>query len=274
MSYFKLIFCFLFIFLTILPWNVTAGTQPTPLDIDKCNAFLIYGKPTETTDNSTIICRTGYLLAYDIRAKIPIWVTYMLKPHNTIGCFSRSNAFSSDQSLKSNEKSTVEDYAHSGYDTGHLAPAGDMAWDETVERESFILSNTGPQTPELNRGPWKMLETAVRSWAYNSGNDLIIYAGPIYDIKENIVIGPNRVTVPHAYYKIVIDTNKKQTLAFIFENSKLPGKDLNYYQVNVLDVERATGIEFNIPDDKSVKNNIWTINTILLSAAKKQKCKN
>ena len=50
------------------------------------------------------------------------------------------------------------------------------------------------------------------------------------------------------------------------------GKDLSHYQVTVADVERATKIEFNVPDSKTIKNNIWTINTMLLSTAKKKLC--
>ena len=112
----------------------------------------------------------------------------------------------------------------------------------------------------------------MRSWAYNSGHDIVIYAGSIYDVNDAKTIGPGKVVVPYAFYKIVIDTNKNQSLAFIFENSKKLGKDLSYYQVTVADVEHATGIQFNVPDSKTDKHDIWTINTILLNTAKKKLC--
>lgn len=263
---------FLLFALTFAANLALANDQSSPKSQDYCNLFSKYGLPVDNRPYAIMICRTAYGIKYDPQAKIPVWVAYTLTASRAVGCATRSNAFASDQSLKRNEKSTLEDYSHSGYDTGHLAPAGDMTWDESVERESYILSNTAPQTAELNRGVWKTLETAVRSWAYNNNSDLVIYTGSIYDIKQNKTIGPNNVVVPYGFYKIVIDTVKNQSLAFIFDNSKKPVNDLAYYQVTVQDIEAATGIKFNIPDNKFDKHNIWLINTILLSTAKKKLC--
>lgn len=273
MNLLKLIFyCLLTVSLTAKLNNAFAGSQPAPQPLEKCESWLIYKKPQIEPSNSTVICRTGYLLLHDNLAKIPVWVTYVLKPDNLLTCNVRSNAFSSDQSLKLTQKSTLEDYSRSGYDTGHIAPAGDMLWNEIVEKESFILSNTAPQTPELNRGVWRTLESAIRSWSYNNSTELVVYAGPIYDITQDTTIGPNNVIVPYAFYKIVVDIKKRQSLAFIFENNKKTGKDINHYQVTVADIEHATGIEFDIPDNKIDKHDIWTINTVILSTAKKKLC--
>jgi len=251
-----------------------AGNQNRPLPVNSCSMQTPYGKPDVNLLNSTVICRHAYLLEHDNSAKIPAWVSYVLKSEYTLGCIQRSNSFSSDQSLDNTQKSKLEDYSRSGYDTGHMVPAGDMSWSEVADDESFILSNTAPQTPELNRGTWKTLETAVRSWAYNNNSDLVIYAGPIYNLKENYTIGPNQVTVPHAFYKIIIDTTRAQSLAFVFENNKKKSKDLSFYQTTVADIESATDIVFKVPDDKHIKNDIWTINTVLLYTAKKKKCDN
>lgn len=252
--------------------TASAADQIEPKHISHCESFSQYGFPKDKVNDAIIICRTAYEVKYDFTAKIPIWVVYTLTPANTIGCIPRSNAFRYDQSLPREHRSTLADYAGSGYDTGHLANGADMSWDEEVERESFILSNMAPQTPELNRGAWKTLESAIRSWSYNNNSDITIYAGPIYDVNQDKKIGPNNVVVPHAFFKIVIDNKKKETLAFVFENNKRKSKDLSAYQVTVQDVETATRIEFPVPDSKTAKNDIWTINTILLSTAKKKKC--
>ena len=155
--------------------------------------FVKYGLPKDNTSNAITICRTAYEVRYDPIAKVPIWVAYTLKPSHTVGCVLRSNSFAADKSLPEVARSYVSDYAVSGYDAGHIANDADMSWDDKVERESFILSNIAPQTPELNRGIWRTLEAAVRSWAYNSGDDIAVYAGAIYDMKEGRTIGPDKV---------------------------------------------------------------------------------
>lgn len=263
---------FLSIFFSLFSTALFAADQPIPKPIEHCQNFSQYGLPKDKSNNAITICRTAYEVRYDPDAKIPIWVVYTLTPTNAVGCLQRSNAFTADHSLPKELRSTLADYAGSGYDTGHIANHADMSWDNLIERESFILSNMAPQLPELNRGIWRTLEVAVRAWAYNHKSDITIYAGPIYDIKEDKKIGPSKVTVPHAFFKIVIDNNKKESLAFVFENSKKVGKELSYYQVTVADVERATNLEFGVPDSKAAKNNIWSINTILLSSAKKSTC--
>lgn len=275
MNHFKNIFAAgvtLMVFATVSV--AIAGNQNKPFPVNACSMQIPYGKPIADLPSSTIICRHAYVLEHDNLAKIPAWVSYVLKSEYTLGCIQRSNSFASDQSLDHTQKSKLEDYSRSGYDTGHMVPAGDMAWNEVADDESFILSNTAPQTPELNRGAWKTLESAVRSWAYNNNNELVVYAGPIYNLKENYTIGPNQVTVPHAFYKIIIDKERNQSLAFVFENDKKKSKDLSFYQTTVADIESATNIAFNVPDDKHVKNDIWTINTVLLYTAKKKKCDN
>lgn len=263
---------FLSAFMILIAGMAVAADQPDPKPLKHCENFSQYGIPKDKNANAITICRTAYEVRYDPEAKIPIWVVYTLTPRHAVGCVARSNSFGADRSLPKDARSTLADYAGSGYDTGHIANYADMSWDSVVERESFILSNMAPQLPELNRGIWRTLETAVRAWAYNNSSDITVYAGPIYDITLDKKIGPNKVTVPHAFYKIVIDNKKKESLAFVFENIKKVGKDLSYYQVTVADVERSTGLEFGVPDNKIAKNDIWTINTILLSTAKKQKC--
>ena len=69
----------------------------------------------------------------------------------------------------------LKDYKGSGYDRGHLCPAGDMSFDSIAMRESFLMSNMSPQLPGFNRGIWNSLEQKIRNWGllryaiYNSG---------------------------------------------------------------------------------------------------------
>ena len=55
---------------------------------------------------------------------------------------------------------TPDDYTRTGYDRGHMAPNYLIAtrYGKVAQRETFLMSNIVPQTPELNRGPWRILE--------------------------------------------------------------------------------------------------------------------
>ena len=98
----------------------------------------------------------------------------------------------------------------SGYDRGHMAPAADMKWSKQAMEESFYMSNICPQNPNLNRGDWNDLEEKSRQWAKKYGA-VYIACGPIYDTKRPKRIGNNKVAVPHAFYKVILINDKKNT---------------------------------------------------------------
>ena len=60
-----------------------------------------------------------------------------------------------------------------------------------------------PQVASFNRGIWKKLETQVRNWAIEY-DSLYVVTGPIFSDSMKI-IGPHRVAVPNAYYKVILD---------------------------------------------------------------------
>ncbi len=59
-----------------------------------------------------------------------------------------------------------------------------------------------PQASRFNRGLWKKLEMQVRNWAITD-DILYIVTGLVFSDSMK-VIGPHRVTVPIAYYKVLI----------------------------------------------------------------------
>ena len=76
--------------------------------------------------------------------------------------------------------------------------------DNSSMEESFYYSNMRSQIPAFNRGNWKKLETCVRKWA-SEHESIYVATGPILT-KDLPTIGPNAVSVPKYYYKIIIDS--------------------------------------------------------------------
>jgi endonuclease G len=249
-----------------------AVDQTPPRPLQACSDQLPYGFPRTNRPDTVGICRSAYALLHDNNARVASWVAYTLTPNKTIGCAPRVNAFAPDQSLARGQRAELADYAGSGFDTGHLANNADMSWHPAIARESFILSNMAPQLPGLNRGLWRQLETIARAWAFDRENGVTIYTGSIYDLREDKRIGPNNVIVPRGFYKIIIDNDRKVSLAFVFPHRNELGSDITSVQATVADVERYTGISFPTPDNKNQRNGIWSWDLKRITAAKREAC--
>jgi endonuclease G len=103
------------------------------------------------------------------------------------------------------ECATDDDYAGSGYDKGHLANAEDFAFDCEKDELTFRYYNCLPQTPNLNRGIWKTIETRIRKWSQNER--LYIICGGFFGSKK---IG--KISVPSYCWKIVQSVVSKKVL--------------------------------------------------------------
>ncbi len=200
------------------------------------------------SDDDQIIRHTAYTISYSGQHRQPYWVAYELTETMTRGIVKRSDKFVPDPQVDE-YSSTNEDYRKSGYDRGHLVPAGDMGYSETTMRESFFLSNMSPQAPAFNRGIWKKLETLVRSWV-SEDSVLFISAGGILDDPAG-AIGINRVTVPKRYFKVVLTIKDQEPrgIGFIMPNSG-SSVPLQTFAISIDSVEKVTGFDFfcRLPD--------------------------
>ena len=262
---------YLILLLLACSFSVNAQ-QSVPLGIEECTSYVPFGRPSSSKQNTTVICRKGYILEHDNKAKIPAWVSYVLMPEHTIGCIKRSNAFAPDMSLPFDFRSSIKDYAKSGYDIGHLANGADMAWDIVVEKDSFILSNMTPQLPGFNRGIWKKLEDQTRAFSKNRNHNLLIYVGPIYNYTQDKIIG-NNVIVPHAFFKIIIDleTNEIIVTKFVHESSNAK---LSTFITSLSQIQQDTGIAFPMPKNGKFSTEMWTSSTRSVRASKGLACSN
>lgn len=254
-----------------------AAEQRAPLPAAQCAQHVPFGQPVVTKPDAALICRQGYFLYHDNQAKIPAWVAWNITPEHVNGCIARTDAFATDQSVPAGKSATPADYAGSGYDKGHLANDAHQSWDLAVEKESFLMTNMSPQLPGLNRGIWKLLETATGAWTFSRQHTLIIYAGNVYNTSASTTkkIGAGGVVVPDALFKIVIDKNTNEVFAFLFPHKENQGNDLSVVQVTVADVEKASGITFPLPAgaSKTTKAALWPVDFKAVADNKKSICK-
>ena len=199
-----------------------------------------------------IIQRTGYTLSYDDKNRTPQWVAWELTKEETRGNEERNDEFLPDPQVIGTQVVTY-DYSRSGYDRGHMAPAGDMKWDRQAMQESFYMSNICPQDHNLNKGDWNDLEIKTREWARRFGK-VYIACGPIYQKGKNIqYIGDNRVAVPHSFFKAILFYRKNKPIALGFHFQNQPGhRPLQNYIVSIDSLEELTGMDFfsALPDEQ------------------------
>lgn len=214
-----------------------------------------------------IIRHEGYTVSYNSDYRIANWVAYELTSKEAKSKkATRSNKFVPDPLVKG-ATALNEDYTRTGYDRGHLAPAGDMKWSMKAMRESFYLSNICPQDPDLNRGIWKELEEQIRLWASENGS-LLVVTGPIItdDLRR---LGKNRVGIPKRFFKVVCTqtAGRPEGVGFLFDNRDYGDTSLRSMMIPIDSVESVTGIDFfpSLPDsierpmEASVNKSCWSI---------------
>ncbi len=201
---------------------------------------LAFGVPG-TAD--AVLKRTGYALGFSERHRQAVWVSYQLtsdKVRNREA--KRTNRFLPDPDL-SGLSADDRDYLRSGFDRGHLAAAADMAWSARAMAESFYYSNMSPQRPGFNRGIWARLEKQVRHTAAVE-REIYVVTGPVLPQTPSLTIGPHRVTVPEAYYKVIYDaTPPRKMIGFLLKNQE-SSRPLKEFAVTVDAVEKLTGLDF------------------------------
>ncbi|WP_294634925.1 DNA/RNA non-specific endonuclease [uncultured Bacteroides sp.] len=210
-----------------------------------------YIKQNTASDTPEILLqRTGYLVSYNSNTRIANWVVWKLTPGRLKENTGRTDNFLPDPDLPSSKAVTTQDYKDSGWDRGHLCPAGDNKWDRKAMTESFYMTNICPQHHNLNRGDWNELEQKCRKWV-KKDSCLYIVAGPIFYDRKPQTIGEHRVAVPDAFFKVILSLHKKpKAIGFIYKNNE-GNNPLDAYTNTVDEVERITGIDFfpALPDD-------------------------
>jgi len=199
--------------------------------------------------SNTVVKYKGFTVNFNKNLHIPNCVTYEITAGEAKGRREREGNFERDKQVAGCPN--WWDYRDSGYDRGHMAPAGDMRWDEQAMNETFYLTNICPQDNDLNGGVWNDIELKVREWAKRD-KSLVVITGPIVDNNPETIGQDMSIAVPDAFFKIILSTKTSpmKAIAFICPN-RACGGSLTSYAVSIDEVEKRTGMNFfNLLPDK------------------------
>lgn len=216
-------------------------------------------RPDWPFGKTLMVYRDGFVLAHSSTDKIPIWVCEAMFEDQVAPegkAIERVDNFRADPKLPAGERAELADYRGSGYDRGHMAPAGNQEVNETLKDETFFLSNMSPQEGDLNRKIWAKLEEITRDWArHKHARDMRIITGGFFysddsesEGVEYELIGKGNVAVPTHFYKIVVakdSSGEWQGVGFVMENRgyKTPWRFGTHIKP-ISWIEERTGLDF------------------------------
>jgi endonuclease G len=190
--------------------------------------------------NEVVLKHTNYTSVFNISKKYPVLVEWWVTKE-MVSCLKplkRKDNFKPDP-LLTEHTNLSQDYVGSGYDRGHMMPAADnLCQTQLVQDESFYFSNMSAQTPQLNRGDWKSLETFTREES-KAKDSIHVWVGNIGEIKK---IG--RVSVPKYCWKVIHIKKENKWVAYLFENNTSAPDGFKNNEVALKDIMALTGFTF------------------------------
>lgn len=195
-----------------------------------------------SSTHNAIVVHNHFMLSYSEPHEQAEWVAYTLERSHLTYDDRERPYFIEDPKVRT-KSADWRNYKRSGYDRGHLCPAGDRRFSEFAYNETFYTSNITPQDKAFNAGIWNRLEMKVRQWCKRYGTLHIITGGVLKGkLKE---IGEEDVDIPNAFYKVVARKNgdSYRVLAFLIphKESNLP---LSEFLVPVDRLENLTNLDF------------------------------
>lgn len=147
---------------------------------------------------------------------------------------------------------------------GHQIPSADRRSSFSANSMTFYGTNMTPQIQNgFNGDIWAVLEGKVRSWA-NRSDTLYVVTGCVIDYPDESSIRyaedytGKKITVPTAYYKVVLRYMKNSTVGYsgysacavwldhkVYSTKNIDSK----YSMSVKDLEKKVGMDFfvNLP---------------------------
>lgn len=234
-----------------------------------CQGLFVNGKPPRAPEATTPLCEEDagvvfFASGYSKRDNRGHWSAYRIDQEHAEALEDPlprpKMQFRQNPQLKGGGymQPRHDSYTETGWDRGHLAPNGAMAWDEQAQRRSFVVSNIAPQKPEMNRNLWRCFEHSIREWATDTarlGGSTYVVVGVVRgdgEISSNR--DPNKVpvNVPSHYFAMVYRTKPAPMALGAMVPNEEGHLDARRSMMSVSDLEARTGFRFNI--DQQVAN--------------------
>lgn len=189
------------------------------------------------TPKTRLLCFGGFAVLHSGISRTPLWsAEYLTAPRlGQARMVTRKNTFHAEERLPRRARAELEDYVRSGFDRGHMAPAGDMTTDQE-QYDSFSLANIIPQHPRNNQVLWEGIEYSTRELTFARGA-LYVITGPIFE-GETLQRLNDRVLVPTHVFKAIYDPLREEAGAYIAVN----GAGQKYITVSIGELETRIGI--------------------------------
>lgn len=187
--------------------------------------------------SSVGLCFEAFAIMHSGVSKTPLWSAQHLTRDSLKAAreVKREDSFHAEQALPPKHGAELSDYARSGFDRGHMAPAADMPTKQ-AQHESFSLANVVPQNRRNNQILWSAIEGATRHMT-NVRGELYVITGPLFE-GDQIERLNGRVFIPTHVFKAVVDPVRGEGAAWL-----APNDDSGQYQVvSIAELEKRAGI--------------------------------
>ena len=218
------------------------ATHPVRAD-ESCPSLFAEGRTPALTNpklaqQTTALCFEAFAVLHSGVTRTPLYSAEHLTRTSVAEArtVARDDSFHEEARLPADQRASLEDYVRSGFDRGHLSPAGDMPT-VSAQAESFSLANIVPQNRVLNRGLWADIEESVRRLASRRGS-IFVVTGVIFsgDAVQQIKGG---VLVPTQLFKALYDPARGEAAAYLARNDD--SKD--WRVVSIEELNRQSGID-------------------------------
>ncbi len=201
-----------------------------------------------TQTAGSFLIKPNYAVFYDESVHEAIYTIHKLTKEDARGDASRYQVRFNEMEDLNIETAVWGDYSGTGYDRGHLVPAGDFRCCQNLMNETFAMSNVAPFDSVLNRNAWQELEGAIRKAAQQMG-EIYVITGPVLANKLDFIGRSNLIKVPTHFYKVVAFVPEGKVFpekvnAFLLPNIPVLHFDKNRTNISIDKLEELSGIDF------------------------------